>query len=130
MMTHALRTLALVSIATLAACSGSNSGAGNKTTTTATLPPLPPNVIAYVALAGSGGSVGTGSSMVEATVSPAPVSVGTRVRVGSYPDAVAIAPGGRLALVVNYNSNSVTPVVLPSNKVLPANPRRCPASAW
>jgi YVTN family beta-propeller protein len=105
----------------LAACSSSST---TKTTTTSTLPPLPPNVIAYVALAGSGGNVGNGSSLVEVTVAPS-TSVGKTIRVGLYPDAVAVTPDGHLALVANYSSNTVTPISLPSNKALapiPAGP--------
>jgi len=80
----------------------------------------PANVIAYVALAGTGGSLGDGSRLVEVTVSPAPASVGTPITVGTYPDAVAVTPNGQLALVANYTSNTVTPISLPAGKVLPA----------
>lgn len=111
--------VALCALVFLAACGGGVSSKGT-TTTTSTLPPLPPSVIAYVALAGSGANVGNGSSLVEVTVSPPPYNIGSPLRVGVYPDAVAVAPGGRLALVSSYASNTVTPIVLPTNTVLPA----------
>ena len=42
--------------------------------------------------------------------------------VGTYPDAIAVAPGGERAYVANYTSNSVTPIDLVSGKVLPSIP--------
>jgi len=112
--------IGLAGLVFLAACSSGGSTASNHTTTTSSLPPLPPNLIAYVALAGTGASVGNGSTLVEVTLAPPPASVSSPLRVGIYPDAVAVAPGGRLVLVTNYSSNTVTPIVEPSNKVLPA----------
>ncbi len=112
----------------LAACGGSTSGGTRPDTTTSTLPPLPPNVYAYVALAGTGANVGTGSTLVQVTVSPPPSSVGAPIKVGIYPDAVAVTPNGRLALVANYTSNTVTPIQLPSDKALaPVNAGAGPA---
>jgi YVTN family beta-propeller protein len=112
--------VALAALMCLAACSKGSSTGTTEPTSTSTLPPLPPNLIAYVALAGSGSTVGNGSTLVEVTLSPPPEGISSPIRVGTYPDAVAVAPGGRLALVANYSSNTVTPIVLPSNKVLPA----------
>ncbi|HKH88893.1 MAG TPA: YncE family protein [Acidimicrobiales bacterium] len=106
----------------LAACSHGGTGASKPDTTTTTLPPLPPAVIAYVALAGTVANVGTGSTLVEVTLSPPPSSVGAPIKVGVYPDAVAVTPNGRLALVANYTSNTVTPVALPSGLALAAIP--------
>jgi len=71
-------------------------------------------------LAGSGGNVGDGSTLVEVTLAPSPTSVGSPIKVGTYPDAVAVTPDGTLALVANYTSNSVTPISLPAGRVLPA----------
>ena len=110
----------LTALMFLSACGSSRPAAIPTTTTTSTLPPLPPNLLAYVTLAGSGASLGSGSSLVEVTVAPGPESVGSPIATGVYPDAVAVAPDGRLALVANYSSNTVTPILLPSNKALPA----------
>jgi YVTN family beta-propeller protein len=71
-------------------------------------------------LAGSGGNLGNGSTLVEVTVSPGPSAVGAPIKVGTYPDAVAVTPNGDLALVANYTSNTVTPISLPSGKALPS----------
>jgi YVTN family beta-propeller protein len=73
-----------------------------------------------VALAGTGGNVGNGTKLVEVTLSPPPRGITGTVKVGVYPDAVAVAPGGHLVLVANYSSNTVTPIVVPGNHVLPA----------
>jgi YVTN family beta-propeller protein len=102
----------------LAACGG-NGTAGSKTTTTSTLPPLPPKVIAYVALAGTGTNLGYGTGMVPVDVTVGSDTVGTRLKVGTYPDAVAVTPSGRLVLVANFASNTVTPVLEPNGTVLP-----------
>jgi YVTN family beta-propeller protein len=103
----------------LTGCSG-GSTAGS-TTTTSTLPPLPPNIVAYVALAGSGANIGNGSTLAAVTVAPQ-TSVGNTLHVGVYPDAVAVTPNGRLVLVANYTSDTVTPIVIPGYRVLPAIP--------
>lgn len=112
--------VALAALVCLAACSKGASTGTTAPASTSSLPPLPPNLVAYVALAGSGSTVGNGSTLVEVTLSPPPQSTSSPIRVGMYPDAIAVTPGGRLALVANYSSNTVTPIVLPSNKVLPA----------
>ncbi len=88
-------------------------------TTTTTLPPLPPKVIAYVVLAGTGSNLGYGTTMVPVDVSAGSDTVGTSVKVGTYPDAVAVTPNGRLALVANFSSNTVTPILEPNGTALP-----------
>ena len=110
----------LAAVAASAAACGGGGGAATTSTTTSTLPPLPAKVFAYVALAGSGGNLGFGSTMVQVDLTTGSEGVGQRTHVGTYPDAVAVTPDGRLALVANFSSNTVTPVELPSGKALPA----------
>ncbi len=100
----------------LAACGGSGSAASSSSTST--LPPLPPSVIAYVSLAGSGSTVGYGHAVVPVTVtaSSGGQQVGKKIKVGSYPDAIAIAPDGLTAYVANYTANTVTPIDLATDK--------------
>jgi hyaluronoglucosaminidase len=112
---------ALAGTLALAACS-SGPGASNTTSTSTTLPPLPPKVIAYVALAGTGANLGFGSGLVPVDVSVGSTGVGSRLKVGSYPDAVATTSNGRLVLVANFSSNTVTPILEPNGTVLPAIP--------
>ncbi|MHB8457428.1 MAG: YncE family protein [Acidimicrobiales bacterium] len=74
--------------------------------------------MAFVTLAGSGSGVGFGNTLVPVTISNSTGGppVGSRIRVGSYPDAVAINSAGTMAYVANYSSNSVTPVNLATDK--------------
>lgn len=102
----------------LAACGGG--GGSTQSTTTSSLPPLPPSVIAYVALAGTGSNLGFGADVVPVNVTPGSESVGARIHVGTYPDAIAIE--GTTAYVANYTSNSVTPIDLTTGKPLPSIP--------
>lgn len=106
----------------LSACA--HGKAGGSSNTTSTLPPLPPNVVAYVALAGSGSGIGNGHVVAPVTVSTTSggQKVGAKIKVGSYPDAVAITPNGKMAYVANYTSNTVTPIDLATNKARPAIP--------
>lgn len=92
----------------LAACGGS--GVSTTTTATSTLPPLPPSIYAYVTLAGEGANLGFGDHVVQVNVTPGSEGVGSRIPVGTYPDAVAI--DGSTAYVANYTSGTVTPVDL------------------
>ena len=81
--------------------------------------PPPPHAIAYVTRVGSRGAIGSGASLM-------PVDLTIRrtrhpyepVRVGSYPDAVAIAPNGRFAYVTNFLSGTLTPVDLATGTAL------------
>ena len=111
---------------TLTGCRGTTSGGGSSSSTTTTvLPPLPPNIIAYVALAGTGANLGFGTSVIPVNVTSSTPSVGTAIHVGTYPDAVAVTPNHRLALVTNFTSDNVTPIVLATGKALapiPAGP--------
>jgi YVTN family beta-propeller protein len=45
--------------------------------------------------------------------------VGPEIKVGSYPEAVAITPNGKTAYVTNLEGNSVTPIEVASNKAGP-----------
>jgi YVTN family beta-propeller protein len=81
---------------------------------------LPPNVVAYVALAGSGSNLGFGEDVVPVNVTSGSEAVGARIRVGTYPDAIAI--DGATAYVANYVSNSVTPIDLTTGKALASIP--------
>ena len=78
------------------------------TTTTTTLPPLPPQVYAYVTMVGlarTSASVTVWSRSTSLSEGPAP---GRRSRVGTFPDAIAVTPDGERAYVTNYASSSVT----------------------
>jgi DNA-binding beta-propeller fold protein YncE len=109
---------ALVAIALLV------SACGGKTPTSAptgtTLPPLPPDVVALVTLIGSGSAVGTGTSLYGVDLSGGASSAAKTFAVGTFPDAVAVTPNGKTALVANYGDGTVTPINLVSGKVLPA----------
>jgi YVTN family beta-propeller protein len=81
-------------------------------------------VTAFVTLAGSGNNIGFGS-----TVAPVDISsdaggpqVGSKIRVGTYPDAIAVNPAGTMAYVANYSANTVTPIDLQSAKAGPPIP--------
>ncbi|HLI44804.1 MAG TPA: YncE family protein [Acidimicrobiales bacterium] len=113
----------LLAAVLLSACSGNGKVAGSSTTTTS-IPPLPPAVIAYVTLAGAGNNLGYGDSLLPVTVGGANGGspVGTKIRVGTYPDAVAINKAGTIAYVANYTSNTVTPVDLRTGKAGKAIP--------
>jgi YVTN family beta-propeller protein len=100
-----------------AACS---SGTATTTTTTTTLPPLPPEVFAYVTMIGTGANVGLGHSVVPVEVSLGGNGPEPALEVGTYPDAIAITPDGKRAYVTNYASNTVTPIDLETEQVLPA----------
>ncbi|MGA2530314.1 MAG: YncE family protein [Acidimicrobiales bacterium] len=106
-------------IATVAAACGSSSTPPTTTTTT-TLPPLPPQVYAYVTMIGTGSNVGLGHSLVPVNVSVGGTGAGSAVAVGTYPDAIAITPDGTRAYVTNYTSSSVTPIDLLTGKALPS----------
>ncbi|MGD0983346.1 MAG: YncE family protein [Acidimicrobiales bacterium] len=115
---HVLGAAAVALLAIVAA--GCGSGAPATTTTTTTLPPLPPEVYAYVTMIGTGANVGLGHSVVPVEVSLGGNGPEAALDVGTYPDAIAITPDGKRAYVTNYTSNSVTPIDLGTGKVLPA----------
>ncbi len=97
----------------LSACGGGGPSAG---TATSSLPPLPPNVVAYVTLAGSGSDVGYGNRVIPVTLTGTNGSAGAGIRVGLYPDAVAIDASDTTAYVANYSSNTVTPIDLATGR--------------
>jgi YVTN family beta-propeller protein len=109
--------------AVLASCGGEHRVASSPATT---LPPLPPQVVAYVTVAGSGADAGLGDTVVPVEVSSGSVGVHLpTVRVGTFPDAIAIAPDGLTAYVTNYVSDTVTPIDLATDKAgkaIPAGP--------
>ena len=111
-------TGALVAIALLASACGGKAPASAPTGTT--LPPLPPDVVALVTLIGSGSAVGTGSSLYGVDLTGGASTAAKTFAVGTFPDAVAVTPNGKTALVANYGAGSVTPINLVSGKVLPA----------
>lgn len=78
-----------------------------------------------MALAGTGSNIGFGTSVAPVNLTTAPASVGTAIHVGTYPDAVAVSPNHRLALVTNFTSDNMTPIDLSTGKALapiPAGP--------
>ena len=101
---------------TAAACGGT---AAPTTKTTTTLPPLPPQVFAYVTMVGPGSNIGNGHTVIPVNVSVGGNGPGTAIAVGTYPDAIAITPDGTRAYVTNYDSDTVTPIDLGSGAVLP-----------
>jgi YVTN family beta-propeller protein len=112
---------ALLLATALAAC---NSGTTATTTTSppTTLPPLPPPLYAYVAMVGTGGSLGLGHTVIPVDVSPGGGGAQAPFGVGTYPDAIAVTPDGERAYVANYTSNSVTPIDLVTGTALPSIP--------
>jgi hyaluronoglucosaminidase len=84
--------------------------------TSTTLPPLPPSVYGVVTVIGTGAAAGTGDSVVRIQLSSVPPETLPRVHVGGFPDAVAIAPGGKTAYVTSYTANTVTPIDLSTGK--------------
>jgi YVTN family beta-propeller protein len=74
--------------------------------------------MAYVALAGTGANLGFGTSVVPVNVTSGSASLGTPIHVGTYPDAVAVSPDHKLALVTNFTSDNVTPINLATGKAL------------
>ena len=108
----------------LAGCATGN-GSVSSTSSTSSLPPLPPTVTALVALAGSGNNLGYGSAVVPVAISGgvgAGPKVGRRIRVGTFPDAIAVNPAGTMAYVANYSSNDVTPIDLATDRAGPSIP--------
>ena len=106
----------------IAAAGCSSSTTTTTTTTTTTLPPLPPQVYAYVTMVGTGANIGLGHTVVPVEISLGGNGPEAPLGVGTYPDAIAIAPDGNRAYVTNYTSNSVTPIDLLTGKVLPSIP--------
>ena len=88
------------------------------TLVTSTLPPLPPDVIALVTEIGQGAALGTVSSVYGVDLTGGASSGSKTFAVGTFPDAIATAPNGDLALVANYSSNTVTPIDLSNGKML------------
>ena len=106
-------TVALVS---LSACF-SNASAPKTTSTTA---PARPDVVALVSLIGTGPLLGSGTSLEGIDLTASSAVAARTIGVGTFPDAVAVSPSGKTAYVVNYTSNTVTPVDLRTGKVLRA----------
>ena len=101
------------------AAAGCSSAGSTTTTTTKPLPPLPPLVYAYVTVIGSGNAAGNGHTVVPVDVTASGgAGALAPIRVGTWPDAIAIAPGGRTAYVTNYTSNNVTVIDLATEKVV------------
>lgn len=96
----------------LAACGSSPS----KHATSTTLPPLPPSVYGLVTVIGGGAAAGTGDSVERIQLSSVPPEVLPRIRVGEFPDAIAVAPNARTAYVTSYTANTVTPIDLLTGK--------------
>jgi hyaluronoglucosaminidase len=109
---------AIVAIALLVSACGGKSPASAPTGTT--LPPLPPDVVALVTLIGSGSAVGTGSSLYGVDLTGGASTAAKNFAVGTFPDAVAVTPNGKTALVANYGTGTLTPINLLTGKVLPA----------
>ncbi len=78
----------------------------------ATKPVGPPMEIALVTEIGSGPAVGTGDTLSIIDLATGQSRRIRTVRVGSFPDAIAVTPDHRWVYVTNYNDNSVTPVSL------------------
>ncbi|MGO9582527.1 MAG: YncE family protein [Acidimicrobiales bacterium] len=113
--------LGVATAALLAIVAGAcGSSATPPTTTTTTLPPLPPQIYAYVTMIGAGANIGNGHSVIPVNVSVGGSGPGGAIRVGAWPDAIAITPDGTRAYVTNYNSDSVTPINLRTGTVLPS----------
>jgi YVTN family beta-propeller protein len=106
-----IAAIGLGSIA-LAAC-GSPSA---KPHSTSTLPPLPPEVYGIVTLIGGGASAGTGASAERIALTSVPPELLPATKVGTFPDAVAIAPDQKTAYVTSYQSGTVTPINLSNGK--------------
>jgi len=75
-----------------------------------------------VTMVGTGANIGLGHTVVPVEISLGGNGPEAPLGVGTYPDAIAIAPDGNRAYVTNYTSNSVTPIDLLTGKVLPSIP--------
>ncbi len=106
---------ALAGVGLLAAACG-GSGAAGSAGSTSSLPPLPPAVIGYVTTIGAGPNVGAGARVVPVDLSAGLSGLGAPIRVGTFPDAIAISHG--FAYVANYGSNDVTPIDLATGRAL------------
>ena len=111
-----LATLGLV----LSACS-SGTPAASSSSTTSTLPPLPPDVSAWVTLIGAGANLGNGDTVLPIDLTEGASGKAAPVRVGAFPAAIAIAPDGKTAYVTDAGTNpighAVTPINLATDKV-------------
>lgn len=103
---------ALVVGVVLAACGSP----GAKPRATTTLPPLPPEVYAVTTLIGAGVGAGTGAGAERIDLTSVPPELLGSTRVGTFPDAVAVAPDQKTAYVTSYQSNTVTPINLSTGK--------------
>lgn len=102
------------------ACGSTTSAVARTTTTVARLPPA---VVAYVTLVGTGSSLGLGNKVDVVDLSGAPArEQSTLVHVGTFPDAVAISADGAMAYVTNYASDTLTPIDVATGKALPPIP--------
>lgn len=108
----------------VAGCAGPKGSASTTTRprTTSTLPPLPPKIEALVTLVGTGSGLGSGETVVPVDLSSSSPVTKPPITVGMFPDAIAVAPGGAMAYVANYSSNTVTPIDLRTGTALAAIP--------
>jgi YVTN family beta-propeller protein len=84
-----------------------------------------PIEIAVVTEIGTGSSLETGSGARVIDLGAPSTTPSNEVRVGTFPDAVAISPDHLTAYVTNYSSDSVTPIDLLTDrpgKSIPAGP--------
>lgn len=104
-----------------AACGSTRSAAPR--TAAKVAPKLPPAVVAYVTLVGTGSSLGLGDKVDVVDLSAASAHErSTLVRVGTFPDAVAVSPDGATAYVTNYASDTLTPIDVATGRALPPIP--------
>ncbi|HVC24924.1 MAG TPA: YncE family protein [Acidimicrobiales bacterium] len=113
-----LPLLAVVAAGALGAACGAGRPAA--VTTTTTLPPLPPVVVALVTRIGAASSLGSGDTVVPVDVTAGSGSgPAAPIRVGAFPDAIAVAPGGAFAYVTSYAAGTLTPIDLATDTALP-----------
>jgi YVTN family beta-propeller protein len=90
-------------------------GLHHSPTTTTTIVKSPPHLVALVTLIGAGSTAGSGTTLEAIDLSAKPMTM-RAITVGTFPDAVAVAPNGKTAYVTSYTDNSVTPVDLATGK--------------
>jgi YVTN family beta-propeller protein len=72
----------------------------------------PPTLIAIATEIGAGSSAGNGTNTALIDLQTSKRLTPKTVRVGTFPDAIAVAPDHKVAYITNYTSNSVTPINL------------------
>lgn len=109
------RFLALGLLGALGCAASACSSVGSSSpTTTSRPPPVPKDLVAYVTTVGSGSAAGTGDGLVRVDLTTR--TVGPRITVGTFPAAIALAAGH--AYTANYESNTVSDVLLSSGRVV------------